>query len=459
MMRVTVIAACLFLGCVPAHAQTPAFTPGQIAPKVACTADPAQDYALYVPSTYDPKKSWPIVLAFDAGARGLLPVELARAAAEKFGYIVAASNQSANFDGAAQRAAVRCLSQDTQARLNVDARRVYVAGFSGGSRLAAGLAESCASEPCIAGVLAHGAGYPNPEMPKRKTPYVYFATVGELDFNHAEMIELRNRLERAGVPNRLVVFPGPHQWGPAETWMEAFAWLNVQAMHQSSLAKDEAFIAEQLAAARERAEAAERRGDAHAAWREYAGITRDFAGLVEVANFVRKAEELSESKATKEAAKRERDAIERQRLMEREVASLYPQMTESDRGVMEEVVMKVGKLRERTAAATGDEKAIAQRALAAVTALFIEGAQGDRQAKRWRLAGMKVEAASASVEKPTRGLVQAAKDYARAGDERLALRCLRQAIANGFTDRAQLRAVEEFARLRDREEFRRLVPE
>jgi len=457
-MRYGLILTLALLGlCLSAHAQAQDFTPGKITPKVTCPADPTQDYALYVPSNYDPKRAWPIVLAFDAAARGLLPVELARAAAEKYGYIVAGSNQSANFDGAAQRAAVKCLSQDTQSRLHVDARRVYVAGFSGGARLAAGLAESCAGEPCIAGVIAHGAGFPAPDMPKRKTPYVYFATVGELDFNHAEMIEVRHRLERAGVPHRLVVFPGPHQWSRAETWMEAFAWLNVQAMRAGLLAKDEAFIAEQLGAARERAEAAEQRGDAFTAWREYAGIALDFAGLVDVTPFARKAAELRESKAVKEGARRERDAIERQRLMERDIAQLYPQMSESDRSVMEEVVRKVTMLRDRAAKAQAEEKLIAQRALSAVTALLFEGAQGDRQARRWRLAGMKSEAASASVEKPTRGLVQAAKDYARAGDEGSAMRCLRRAIENGFADKGHLRAAEEFAGLREREEFRRLV--
>src|SRR3974390_1522727 len=72
------------------------FPAGQIIPRVVCAADPSQSYALYLPSTFSNGRKWPIVCVVDPAARGPLAAEVVRAAAEKYGYIVAASNNSRN---------------------------------------------------------------------------------------------------------------------------------------------------------------------------------------------------------------------------------------------------------------------------------------------------------------------------------------------------------------------------
>src|SRR5687767_38974 len=77
----------------PLAAQIPA---GQLTDDVACADDPSQHYAVYVPSTFTPERQWPLILLFDAGARGRRGVERYQAAAEQYGYIVAGSNNSRN---------------------------------------------------------------------------------------------------------------------------------------------------------------------------------------------------------------------------------------------------------------------------------------------------------------------------------------------------------------------------
>src|SRR6187551_2176315 len=85
---------CLWLLSAATGAQV--WAKGQLLEKVGCEADPAQTYALYVPSTYTAEKLWPVIYCFDPGARGRTPVERLQAAAEKYGYIVAGSNNSRN---------------------------------------------------------------------------------------------------------------------------------------------------------------------------------------------------------------------------------------------------------------------------------------------------------------------------------------------------------------------------
>src|SRR5690349_15033911 len=74
---------------------------------ITCAPDPSQSYALYLPSNYSPDRRWPIIYAFDPFARGTVPVELYKRAAEKYGYIVAGSNNAKNGPGSLEMAAAQ----------------------------------------------------------------------------------------------------------------------------------------------------------------------------------------------------------------------------------------------------------------------------------------------------------------------------------------------------------------
>src|SRR5580698_9923035 len=124
-----------------AFAQTPA--PGVVHASVAVTADPTNSYALYLPSAYSPAKRWPLLLAFDAFARGETSVNLFHEAAEKYGFIVVGSNNSRNFQDPS--AAIRLLGADIKEHYSVDPRRLYVTGVSGGARVASSIAIACKS--------------------------------------------------------------------------------------------------------------------------------------------------------------------------------------------------------------------------------------------------------------------------------------------------------------------------
>src|SRR5690349_4337314 len=130
---------------------------GQIVADVKCASDPAMSYALYLPTGYSPSRTWPVIFAFDAGGRGLNPVERYQAAAEQYGFIVAGSNNSRNNSPDTGRAVAET-TRDVLARFAIDRRRMYTAGMSGGARVAFGIA---LSTPGIAGVIASSAGTPD----------------------------------------------------------------------------------------------------------------------------------------------------------------------------------------------------------------------------------------------------------------------------------------------------------
>jgi hypothetical protein len=101
------------LGEKPSPLQT-----GVILPRVTATKQPGQSYALFLPSQYTPEKRWPIVYAFDPGARGSVPVESMKEAAERYGYILMGSNHSRNGLWKIEAEAAEAIVQDTLARLS-----------------------------------------------------------------------------------------------------------------------------------------------------------------------------------------------------------------------------------------------------------------------------------------------------------------------------------------------------
>lgn len=210
----------------------PALPRGEIVETVAAKAagsDPAQTYALYLPSGYRPDRRWPILYVMDARGRARLPLERFRAAAESLGWVVASSYRSSS-DGDTEPnfAAMRAMWADTHARLSLDDRRAYAAGFSGTVRAACALAMMAPGT--LDGVIGVGAGFPAGHPPTRDTPFPFFGMAGDADFNFYEMANLEEALAGAGLPHRVEFFPGGHEWMPEPLAFEALAWMDLQAM-------------------------------------------------------------------------------------------------------------------------------------------------------------------------------------------------------------------------------------
>ncbi len=103
--------------------------PGQVVDKVACARDSTQTYAIYLPSNYLSTRKWPVLYAFDPVARGRIPVERFRDAAEKFGWIIVGSNNSRNASTQSSIDAWNAITLDTTQRFSIENGRVYAAGF------------------------------------------------------------------------------------------------------------------------------------------------------------------------------------------------------------------------------------------------------------------------------------------------------------------------------------------
>ncbi|HSE43615.1 MAG TPA: hypothetical protein VLH08_22835 [Acidobacteriota bacterium] len=308
------VALCLF-----ARAEdSEQFAKGKAIEKVNCLRSPSFSYALYLPSAYTSEKTWPILFCFDAERKGIVPLELFRNAAEKYGYIIVSSNDSASDDASVPNLqAMLAVYEDAVSRFSLDKQRMYATGYSGGARIACDLAYRYEGQ--FAGVIGCGAGFPTDHEPSPQTPFTFFGTVGNLDFNYFEMRVLRRKLQAAGLPFKIRVFDGGHDWPTADICTEAIEWMEIQAMKSGKREKDAALIEELFQKRLKKAEEEKINGLLHQAADEFQSITSDFKSLRDVDSVSAEASQLKEVNVVKqweqEEAKRDQTDLDFQQKM------------------------------------------------------------------------------------------------------------------------------------------------
>jgi dienelactone hydrolase len=456
-----------FLVCVRASSQEALraddskLRPGELTLEVRCIANLEQSYALYLPKNYVPTRRWPIVYAFDPAARGKVPLELMRDAAEKYGYILAGSNNSRNGPWKLEWEAAEAMTQDTHKRLAIDNRRSYFAGFSGGARVAASIAQICR---CAAGVFLNGAGFAQNSPPSRETIFPVFAAVGMYDFNYVEVERLDAKLQESGYPHFTRHFEGPHQWAPASVIEEAFSWFRLAAMKDGRESRDDAFITKQASQEAERARSLEQSGDLYAAWKEYRQAAQTFSGLTDSVPLQTRAEAIEKEKAFREGVKREEREFEEQGQL---TADIYSGLTALGQNSLNRADIRIQVeqlilgLQSRTEHEKHAEKQrVLKRALGDVFAQAMETGEAQLDAKNTARALDYFELACDAAPNSLWALSDLAVARAQDGNRKGALETLRHARdkTKDFAQFSQwLKEEPAFANWRDTADFRALL--
>ncbi len=290
---------------------------GRLVEHIAATSDVTQTYTLYLPSTYDAKKSFPVLLILDPRGRSVLAAEVFREAAEEYGWILISSNDTrSDVTGASPNPrALNAIVPDALGRYASDDRRIYFAGFSGTAMAAWGYAIWSGK---IAGVIGVGGRLVDP-IPPAKFNFAHFGAAGEADFNNREMREIEKILElRAKQPHRFEAFEGEHGWLTPALARDALGWMELIAMKQQLRTRDEALIARLFEKDLANAKALEASSDTLGALRRYRAIARTFEGLHAADDVAAAIARLQADRATQRAEREEAqwDAFERQYLQE-----------------------------------------------------------------------------------------------------------------------------------------------
>jgi len=446
---------------IPTPAQAATLQPGTLLVKVVASAAPEQSYALYLPANYSATKRWPIVYVFDPGAHGEIPAALIEPAAEQFGYIIAASNNSKNGPWKPDAVAAQAMWQDTHDRLAIDDQRVYFAGFSGGARVAAHLAQSC---NCTQAVFLNGASFSNDSPPSNRDTFAVFITAGILDFNYSELLGLDAQLESLGTPHFLRRFSGSHQWAPAEIWPEALAWADLLAMKTKRRERDDSFIGAQLANFTAVAEKFAQDGDLYFSWQFLRATSAAFAGLADLSSLQTHIASLENNPAIRASQKREKEDRTQQKALEDAVYNVFGPISspDADRNtVVAQTTQELVLLRDRASHEKNpDERRVLERARRAVFTYFLETGEPLLDSSDPRLARIYIAMAAEARPESAWPQVSLARCDLKMGHKKDALHDLQKAIASGLTaaDLAQLPTESpEFSIIATDPEFQKLA--
>lgn len=279
---------------------------GRVVSQVISAANPAQRYALYLPSNYRTDRTWPLLILLDPRGRALIPLEEVRDVAERLGYMVLSSYGSRSDVAVDPNAdALNAMITDAEEFLALDHHRLYLAGFSGTARLSWMFGQQLRGY--VAGILGFGAGFPG-EFPisyrpdSEKPALVFFGGAGKIDFNFDELRRVDSTLDQVNLPHRVSFYEGPHRWAPTEVMTEGLEWMELQAMRFGLRTVDTVWAGENYQRDLRRA-ALLRPTEPYMAYLKYRAIVSDYQGVRETPEAVSAANELKSSAAVRQATK------------------------------------------------------------------------------------------------------------------------------------------------------------
>lgn len=312
----------------------------------------------------------------------------------------------------------------------------------------------------IAGVIANGAGYPT-NWSGAKDKLFYFFAVGDQDFNWPEVAQIRREREDKGLPYRVRVFSGPHQWAPAAVFQDAVEWLTLKAMRSGDRPPDAAFIDQQLRRMLDDAEDAEKRGDAIAQLNAYRSLVSDFPALRDVTESEKKLAALKKSSALKAALKNEQEQIADQSSLETEVLTKlrsYMSGAGNDPMTLEnDILLAMRRLNDQTEHSRNDTKRlVAGRAFGELWIAGIESGQEELAARHFEKAEACFDLMSKVRDDPWPVLLLA-DTHAAAGKKKQAIRDLQKAVRRGLTDARVIESDDHLQILKADSDFQKLI--
>jgi len=294
------------------------FEPGKLTDSIPVANTTNETFALYIPTSYEPSQASPVLFIFEPAGRGRLGVETFIEASETYGHILVCSNNSRNGPYERNFNIAANLFDHVFSRFKINEDQMYLAGFSGGSRLAWAIASAAEN---IAGVIACGAGLSESASPILiKQEFSYAGICGDRDMNYKEMLDVKVYMGKSGQEHTLITFEGGHSWPPPEEIIKAFDWLAIQAL----LKGKEVIPKEKIHTAylRNYASAAKLETEGHVlqAAENYDRVIGSYRSFYALDSVITSLEDLKKGSVFKHALKSRKEAVEKEKEL---TSSLY----------------------------------------------------------------------------------------------------------------------------------------
>ncbi|MCH4821647.1 hypothetical protein ML462_00540 [Gramella lutea] len=234
----TVIALFLWINL---NAQEYRIFKGGVTDSLPIPGSQGDTYCIYVPKDYTPEKNWPLIFVFDPKGRGATTANLFKLAAENQKYMVASSNIKLKEEplDSIVNTATSMINAVLQA-FPVDEKLVYTAGMGEGAQIGSALPLLYKD---LAGVLAVGNSFVNPQYLNKNNPYMFIGIAGNKDYMVYEMENYLRFFDDLDFPTDVYYFDGKEdEWPEAKVISNAITGFTLQAIKEGNRQKDKQFI-------------------------------------------------------------------------------------------------------------------------------------------------------------------------------------------------------------------------
>jgi len=331
-----------------------------------------ESFSFYAPESYEAATPSPVIFIFEPGARGIIGIAPFIAAADTYGYVLVCSNNSKNGPYTQNYAIAERLFKKVSSDLNLDPRRVYTSGFSGGARLATSIASGSDQ---IQGVLSCGAALnlDSGGLPGSPT-YSYTVIMGNEDMNYYELPFTRNYLRNIKLPHEIFTDDMNHRWPSADQILYAFDWMQLEAYKNRLIPVDSAIVNKVYHKFLDRAKLKEKNDRLLEAGHEYNRILGNFRRYYNLDSIEQMSITLKQSKSYRAQVKRNETLMETEKMLTYEFLNRFGSDIEKGNFQMSWWENRIGKLKKKQDSKSWMEQKMYSRLLYRIYANAAENA-------------------------------------------------------------------------------------
>ena len=438
------------------YSQKEVFDKGKIIDSVLINGNSGESFALYIPNNYDVSAQTPIVFIFDPAARGKTGIYPFVMASEKYCYLLVCSNDSKNGPYQTNYDIANRLFEEVFRKFNIDENRIYTAGFSGGSRLAANIALLSGS---IQGVIACGAGFTSKlNLVGTEISFSYAAIIGDEDMNYLEMLDTKEYLNKMNISNELFIYEINHRWPSQDQILRAFDYLQLEAIKKQIILKNEQNLKSIYNDFFAYASQLEKDKKELLTLDEYERILRNFDRIFDVDSIRSKTIELKNYNSVKKQQKELKSIYENERyLTERYTKRFYNDLEQKNKN-LKWWNSEITKLHKKIEKADSNEKKMLNRLLYKIFAMAIEAPKKGNY-KNISEAIFCYDLCIFIYPKYSRPYFEQIKNFIQSNDKDMALKYLEKLINTGYDNYSSIEENKAFESLRNTDRYKELIIE
>ncbi|MFZ5941241.1 MAG: hypothetical protein ACOYXB_11790 [Bacteroidota bacterium] len=220
---------------------------------VTCSSDPANSYEIYIPQRGEQQGDLPLLVILDPHGNGRFTLEKFRAAADSYGLVLVASNMVRN-NMENYAGAIRTLINDVKARYPAG-EQIFLAGFSGGARMALGYA---LVHP-VNGLLLSGALAGPDQITALGCPV--YSLSGTDDFNFMETAQYLAGGQTIPEQLKIELVSGSHSWPDSSLLEQATGFLYFASAPGGHKGSEKAILKELMQEQQQRIDELKQKGD------------------------------------------------------------------------------------------------------------------------------------------------------------------------------------------------------